>query len=469
MRRPIHLQLLVPTLLIVLLAVGLSSLLGAWWSGRHARRQEQRNLDRVVRTIADAGFPLTPNVLRMLSGLTGDAFVVPGETGVVHSETLPLGDADRATLREWRDADWETLSGEPVLSLNDKRYRVARASLRNRPNGNDALLVLSPEERWQTAVWQSVSPPLLSGAVAGVVAVGLTSVLARRFVRPIRRIRDQALRVADGDFCPIPVPPTDDELRDLTLSLNRMLEQLACYEEQIRRSERLRTLGRLGAAMAHQMRNSVTGAQLALQFHARDCGEPRGQESLAVALRQLSLTGTTLQRFLQLGREQPARMGPVDLGDLIDDTLPLLQPTCRHARVTLEWHPPSSRAVVHGNADALRQLLLNLLLNAIEAATQADGAPGTVRIELEADPPVMLRILDSGHGPRAAVAPRLFEPFVTDKPDGTGLGLAVVRQIAADHRARVGWDRRGTMTCFEVVFDDSLTDRSTGHSARKDA
>jgi nitrogen-specific signal transduction histidine kinase len=113
-------------------------------------------------------------------------------------------------------------------------------------------------------------------------------------------------------------------------------------------------------------------------------------------------------------------------------------------------------------------------MNAIEAAAaapapQPSGSVGAVEIHLERDSSgrIKCRVGDTGPGPTAAVGERLFEPFVSDKPDGTGLGLAVVRQIAADHEAKLSWHRTDGMTWFVVAFAETSTlARSAGEENR---
>jgi signal transduction histidine kinase len=155
----------------------------------------------------------------------------------------------------------------------------------------------------------------------------------------------------------------------------------------------------------------------------------------------------------------PAAQRPLELAAVVEDVLPLVRPACEHAHIDLQFvRPAESRAVV-GDSHTIGQLLINLLLNAIEAAsavrgTAANGSGGIVRMEIgrEPDGRVVCRVSDSGPGPDAAVAARLGEPFVTDKPDGTGLGLAVVRQIAEEHGAELSWRRDGGLTQFTVAF-----------------
>jgi signal transduction histidine kinase len=183
---------------------------------------------------------------------------------------------------------------------------------------------------------------------------------------------------------------------------------------------------------------------------------------------------TYLQRFLTLGRPQQGRAKsivrrPLELANVVEEVLPLVRPACEHAHIDLQFAHPSESLVVAGDSQGIAQLLINLLLNAIEAASAIDdtdspssappilrtnGSPGFVRVEIvrEPDGRVACRVNDTGHGPDAAISARLGEPFVTDKPDGTGLGLAVVRQIAEEHGAELSWQRHGVVTQFTVSF-----------------
>jgi len=463
-RRPIQQQLLIPMLVVVLAGVAVASLAGAWIGARFAREQEQENLRRLAGTLADAGFPLSENVLRKMAGLSGADFVVLGQQGQTLHSTIPLSAAEAAELRRVDAADQGTGSvPELPLSLSAGRYRAARLPVRVAPVGSEiqSLYVLYPEEHWDRVARRAAWPPLVAGLVAALVAVALTTLLARRFTGRVRQLSEQAALIAAGKFLSMPLPQTDDELRDLAEALNRMSDQLGHYEEQVRRSERLRTLGQLGAGIAHQLRNSATGALMALEFHDTELDPAADRESLDVALRQLRLMETSLKRFLQLGRGDPLPRQEVSLGQLVDEILPLVEPACRHANLRLEWERPPRECVVTGEPDSLRQLLLNLLLNAIDAATDPKGSPGTVRVELESPPVepgsavrpgVRLRILDSGPGPNPGIATRLFEPFATSKPDGTGLGLSVAKEIAEAHSASLDWSRKNETTCFELRF-----------------
>ena len=195
------------------------------------------------------------------------------------------------------------MGAQPSLELAGRVYLSQRTAIVGRGPGGESgsLVVLYSQERWSAATWQAAYPALVAGAVAVLAVVVVTTLLAQRFVRPIRRLGDQTARIAQGDFTPVGVGKVDDELRDLAVSINRMTERLGQYEREVRRSEQLRTLGQLGAGMAHQLRNAATGGRMAIELHQRQCAAA-GAEDLEVALRQLRLMESYLQRFLTLSR-----------------------------------------------------------------------------------------------------------------------------------------------------------------------
>jgi two-component system C4-dicarboxylate transport sensor histidine kinase DctB len=164
-----------------------------------------------------------------------------------------------------------------------------------------------------------------------------------------------------------------------------------------------------------------------------------------------------VQRFLQLGQYQPdCAFEPVEPASVVNDVLPLIEAAARHAGVPLEWKPPSSPTIVRADRAEMGQLLINLLLNAIEAASHAvvpGGQPKVrVRIDRSREARVRLCVSDSGPGPGPNVRDRLFEPFVSEKADGIGLGLSVVRAISEQHRADVDWVRADGWTHFRIEF-----------------
>jgi signal transduction histidine kinase len=270
--------------------------------------------------------------------------------------------------------------------------------------------------------------------------------------------------IANGDFSPMPLPRRNDELRDLAGSVNDMAQKLAQFQESMRRSERLRLLGQVSGGLAHQLRNGVAGARLAVQLHAQGCPPDSDRESLDVALRQLALVEIHLKRFLDVGKAVELTCIPCRLDAIVRDTVALVRPQCRHAGIHLREPASDVLLPLVGDAEQLGQLFLNVVTNAIEAA----GPGGFVDIRDGVCEPMgagsgavaFVEIRDSGPGPPAEVAARLFEPFVTSKRDGVGLGLAVAQQIATAHGGSLRWSREGDQTCFRIELPIAESERT---------
>ncbi len=172
-----------------------------------------------------------------------------------------------------------------------------------------------------------------------------------------------------------------------------------------------------------------------------------------------------LRRFLSLGAAPRQPHAPLDLAQVVENVLPLVAPHARHVGVDLQWEPPTRPITLNGDANALEQLLINLLLNAIEAASVApaavEGPRVSVRIAAHGDR-VVLEVADSGPGPAAEVQERLFEPFITEKRDGVGLGLPVALEIARQHGGDIRWQRAGGLTRFIVEAPGTRLESARG-------
>jgi signal transduction histidine kinase len=296
--------------------------------------------------------------------------------------------------------------------------------------------------------------------------------LASRLSRPLTQLQKHVDRIAQGEFQRMPQPVRNDEVADLARSINQMAAMLSEYDKEVRRTERLKTLGKLGGGIAHQLRNSATGCRMAIELHRRECRYGSDSESLDVAQRQLALMENYIQRFLSVGRRQAPRREPVDLCDVVERAVSLVRPSAAHAGVDLRYHQPDGPALMSGDAERLEQMILNLLLNAVEAA--ATSSPSTrqtspshvcVRLRSGNAGQITLCVEDTGEGPAGDIAEHLFEPFATNKAAGVGLGLCVAREIAQDHGGEIEWSRPAEMTCFTVRLPETSAENCSDKTA----
>jgi signal transduction histidine kinase len=453
MRWPIRYQILLPFAGMMLAAVLSVSLLNAYWAAARSQRHIEEQLRSVARTYLTSTFPVTANVLEQMHGLSGAEFILFDTAGTrVATNALTSSGIDFAELppAELVINQWQDLRLGPIITLGNERFfHVAlRANRRSVSETTSLLHVLYPERELRDLRWQAALPPLVVGAVALVLCVAVASWIARKLSLPLVEVRTQVGRLAEGDFRPLPIPARNDEVRDVAISVNELARQLDELRRAIARAERLSVLGRLSGGLAHHLRNDVTGALMAVQMHRRNC-HTADQESLDVALRQLRLIEDHLKRFLAAGQPERPRRAVFDPRELVAELVALLMPTAQHHRVELACAVPSAPVALDADRDQLRQALMNLMLNALEAI----GKEGWVRVEILADAAnVRLRVLDNGPGLAPEVSQRIGEAFQTTKPEGVGLGLAVARQVVEGHGGHLRYTRTESATCFELLL-----------------
>ena len=452
MRWRIRSQLLLPLLLLLLGVLGLSVWM-AFAAANHARQQIETRVRDVAHIVSEGTFPLAPlarnHVLLWVKQLSGADYLLVKPDG----KRISTLEVEPERLPEEVGDDWRTLRLGPPIRAGEEVYLCSGILLRRGESSGDVLYILYPESLWRDALWQAIWPFLILGGSMGAASVALAVGLGQGLSRRIRELERRTRRIAGGDFSPVPLPGRDDEIRDLARSVNEMAERLAQFQETTQRTERLRLLGQVGGGLAHQLRNGLTGVRLAVQLFVRECTEQTDTSALDVALRQLKLLETNLKRFLDLGRDGEGCREPCSLPALVQEAVELLQPQCRHAGIELRWQRPAEERVVFGDAGRLGQLILNVLGNAVEAAGPGGIVEAKLSEETRLSPSssvVLLEVRDSGPGPKPEVAERLFEPFVTGKPEGVGLGLAVARQVAEAHGGTIHWCREEGWTCFRI-------------------
>jgi len=449
MRFSIRYQILLPLFLLILGVVGIGAW-SAWSSAARAKAQIQEQMDAVADTVRNVTFPRNRQSLRLMKSLSGVDFLLcdPKLDPLRDDRGRPLGTLD--ALPEDLPAHSEEQGLGMPVRVGDDVFFCRAVHLGPDLSSGLVLFQFYPEERYRDAVWQAIRPGLVLGFVGGLASVVLTIAVSQRLTRRIQQLERRTRLIAAGDFSPMPVPNRNDELRDLAGSVNEMAQQLSRYQETMQVTERLRLLGQVSGGLAHQLRNGVAGARLAVQLHARDCADAADAETLQVALRQLSLVELHLKRFLDLGKASELRKAPCDVVAILNDILTLLAPQARHAHTNLGWKNgdiPIGTGAYVGAAEHLNHMFLNILTNALEAV----GGGGTVQVSLEATPSHLIaEIADTGPGPDPALADRLFEPFATGKPEGVGLGLAVAQQVALAHGGNIAWRREEGRTVFRV-------------------
>ena len=240
-----------------------------------------------------------------------------------------------------------------------------------------------------------------------------------------------------------PVPAITRRIRRMHENMQRtrlaLEESHENLRQNLRQTEKMALVGKLAAGVAHSIRNPLTGLKLRLFSFTRGMElSPARQEDVQAMNEAVRHMEAITSNFLEFSRRPRLSKEPLDMSEVLDRTLILLQPRMEAYKVTLRRtrHAPLPR--VDGDAEQLREALANLIINACEAA----GTDGEVRISEERGrlaplgPVVVIRIEDSGPGVPEELHEVIFQPFMSTKVEGTGLGLPIARRIFEEHG---GW------------------------------
>ncbi len=216
-------------------------------------------------------------------------------------------------------------------------------------------------------------------------------------------------------------------IEDLTERVN--------LRQQMARMDRLASLGRMSAGIAHEVRNPLTGVSLLLdELHDRLLGNEPDQLLIRQALGEIERLETLVNEMLHFSAQPEPKLSQVAISDVVADSLLLTRKQCQRQKITLTETIAENLPPIILDADRLKQVLLNLLNNAMEA--MPDGGTLAVNVETSGTA-ILLHIIDSGVGIPADKLPLIFEPFFTSKGQGTGLGLAISYNIISDRGGEI--------------------------------
>jgi signal transduction histidine kinase len=275
----------------------------------------------------------------------------------------------------------------------------------------------------------------LSGLVMGYsVARRLSHSIAQLSVR----IRDAAGRLnrdlgsvtvqREGDLTDL-----DRQMGHVLDEIGRTVDQLQQREHEVLRAEQLAAVGQLAAGVAHELRNPLTSIKMLVQTGLE--GEPPSglpPEDLAVVEQEVRRMEGYIRTFLDFARPPRSERRRTDLGAVVRRALTLTEGRARRQQVALGEALPAEPVMLDIDPEQVQQVLVNLLLNAIDALPP--GGKVTVAVGLPKDGgPVEVSVRDNGPGIATAVRGRLFQPFVTGKADGVGLGLSICKRLVEAH------------------------------------
>ncbi|HYP52207.1 MAG TPA: ATP-binding protein [Pyrinomonadaceae bacterium] len=298
-----------------------------------------------------------------------------------------------------------------------------------------------------TTAWEKARPLLPTLAVM-LVSTLAAAVLVWRFTRPLSGLAHAARRVAGGDF-DFRVQSDDrrDEMGALAANFNEMtagLRRTRELETRLNQAERSAVIGRLASAIAHEIRNPLNYINLTLD-HLRtslapsDAKKRETVERLTAQLKaEVARINTRITEFLKYTRPGRLELRPLDLRAQVEDALRMVEVQAAESGVETRVEQDGPLPPVAGDAESLRSVFTNLIINGLQAIEGDGERKGRLTLRLSAtDGHARVRVSDNGRGIEPENISQIFEPYFSTKETGTGLGLAIVKKAVEDHGGHI--------------------------------
>ncbi|HEV2799535.1 MAG TPA: ATP-binding protein [Pyrinomonadaceae bacterium] len=383
--------------------------------------------------------------------------------------TVKYFNVDEAQLPRLVYAD-QSASTQPVAG-EPRAFTISAATSKGL---NYIIVVLGSAQVHEShSLWQDARPLLPTLAVL-LIATLAAGILVWRFTRPIQELSDAARRVAAGDFnFRVPSATRRDEMGELAAVFNEMIARLGTMrdlETRLNLAERSAVVGRLASAIAHEIRNPLNYINLTLD-HLRTSLAPNDPQKRAMVERltaqlktEVARINTRISEFLKYTRPAQLEMRPINLREAVEDALRIVEAQAAESNIETRLEAAGDIPPVRGDAESLRSIFTNLIINAVQAMegrngaedsdAETDGVGGRLTITLSAeDGRARVSIADTGGGIEAENVSQVFEPYFSTKETGTGLGLAIVKKAVDDHDGTINVEStHGVGTTFTITL-----------------
>jgi two-component system NtrC family sensor kinase len=353
-------------------------------------------------------------------------------------EALSVGDGETANRTQNELVSYEVEGARRIRELRDRVDReidelVAAARIRER---------------------RSIA--MLVGLSVTTLLVGIgVSLYARRVLMPLGAVTARAKAVAAGDLTPHQVVASADEIGELAATFEGMVAAIAKANTDLVQAERLAAIGKMAAHVTHEIRNPLSSMGLNIELLEEELGlHPDLTEAtqlVRAVKREIERLAELSEEYLRVARRPTPRLEHDDLGDLVRDVVDFVNPELARSNVRCHLEIERELPAVAFDEGQIRQALLNLVRNAREAL-QPGGGELWIRLVPDAEHAgVVLTVEDNGSGIADDLRDKIFDPFFTTKSRGTGLGLAVTRQIIEAHGGTIACRQRSPQgTTFSI-------------------
>ena len=317
---------------------------------------------------------------------------------------------------------------------------------------------------------------LLMGITILTVSAIIVLFIQKAVYRPVRELAEGTTKVAAGDFDHAIPARSEDEIGQLAKSFNTMTQRLKEIQYQLLQSEKLASIGKLSATIAHEINNPLNGILTYTKLIERKLIDgtfkkeeiPKFRSYLAIMERETERCSTIVRNLLDFARQrEPSLKSDVDINEVVEEALSLLENQIALQEITLEKKygqlPP-----IMADPTQLRQVFLNIILNSCEAMHNGGILTITTDFSDKRKKVVLVEITDNGLGIDEKDLSKIFDPFFTSKEQGTGLGLSVVYGIISSHHGTIQVKSKageGTTILIKLPVEVMVTE--TSHPPRE--
>lgn len=285
---------------------------------------------------------------------------------------------------------------------------------------------------------------IVAGAGAVIVCGASIGALAYLIQRPMVELQEKVALISEGNLdVSVSFSRRNDEIGDLGRNFNHMMQQLresrneieTMHRTQMSRAEHMATLGELATGLAHEIRNPLAGIAGVIEIIGRDLPVTSpAREMVKDVHLEINQINRILTDLLETARPHPPRMMRSNLNTTVEHAVMLARQQVLSQPIKIELQQAPDLAEVEHDSDQIHQVLLNLLLNAVQAM---EGA-GTVRVEIGSRGDcASVMVSDTGRGIPEQQLTQIFRPFYTTRGNGTGLGLSLTRRIVEEHHGQI--------------------------------
>lgn len=374
-----------------------------------------------------------------------NAEILIKEGKVIHEATLTSKEISEFENVSYKfSSTSETDVTEIILANNIYQMIYSNVIINKSPM---VLYLFFPGELISKEKTKAIMPLIIIAFAGSLLVIVLGYITAHKISKPITQLASLTKEIAHGKLdLTIETSYGASELRQLADSFNKMLEGLKKYEENLVKTEKLATMGQMALGIAHEIRNPLTSMKMTLQMLLNEAREEK--ESFEVLLREIERLELAVSELFSATHSSKLKLENVNINKVSDEILELMARQLEHLSINVEKHY-NDLPQVKVDKNKFKRAIMNLILNGAQA--MPSGGKLTISTQkINETNIVRISIKDEGKGIPIELREKVFEPFVSTKEGGVGLGLSVTRKIIEEHNGKIDFETGDSGTTFWV-------------------